>query len=345
MRTRLATLIPQLNDPSEQVRYRAFAEVRRAGDAAVVLLAEVLAEPSRVAEHANIRAALVKLGSASIGPLVALLEADDPQLVADVIRVLGDIPSREAVFFLLKPYASGSSSPEVRARPPKTALMKLAGRTPEQEAAVQLLVQQAKRYYQRLIPLHYGDEGKVDVWSWNAEGKKCEPGQYDPDDASLLFAARLAREAHDILTRRRSDPSALIWRRWWNGPHYTKGLDQPLEPGVDPAVDRLEEYDVEVIEDLLVYGLDNEHPVVAARLRPRSLGRRGDAKSLLNQGAGPSPLVQAVRNPDRRVRFAAVGAILDLEAERAVRRIELRARGADVLRLLARFASRDRGLL
>ena len=38
-------------------------------------LAEVLADSSRAPEHANIRAALVKLGSASIGPLVALLEA------------------------------------------------------------------------------------------------------------------------------------------------------------------------------------------------------------------------------------------------------------------------------
>ena len=126
---RLDALARQLQDPSGDVRYQALVELRRAGSAAVGPLAAVLADPGRAAEHANVRAALVGLGSDAVDPLIAILESGNAKLTVQAIGVLAELQAEKAAVFLLAPFASNESDPEV-SRAAEAGLLKLSGRTP-----------------------------------------------------------------------------------------------------------------------------------------------------------------------------------------------------------------------
>ena len=93
---------------------------------------------------------------------------------------------------------------------------------------------------------------------------------------------------------------------------YAGGLDKPLDaaPGTPSA--QAAALGPKVIEQVLVFAMQNGY-APAATEAARILGRIGTAGELLYQGAEPSPLVKAVRNPDRRLRFAAADAVLKLK--------------------------------
>jgi len=307
---RLAGMIQQLQDPSAEVRYRALVELQRAGDAAVGPLFAVLADPGRAAEHANVRAALVKLGSDAADPLIAILESGKPNLAVEAIRVLADLEAEKVPLFLLAPFASAESDPEVR-RQAEAALLKLSGRTPSGQAAARLLAQEAQEYFDRRRPLREDLEGRVEMWTWDADAGQLVKKSYLADDASLVLASRLARDAYSVAPENHQI-RRLYLATMLEQAAYENGLDRPLAATEGTAAGRVAAFGPEVVEDLLAYALESGHAPVATAAA-RILGRLGKAETCLNRGPRPAPLVQAAWHADRRVRFAAVEAILELE--------------------------------
>ena len=306
---RLAELVKKLQDPSLEVRLAALDGLREARGAAVGPLMGVLADPNRAAEHPNVHAALVQLGPDAVRPLVAMLRAPDAPLVLRAIRVLGEMDAQEAIVHLLALFASEASPTEVRVAA-RAAVTKLVGRTPTNDEAVRLLVQWAQRYYDRRQPLGEDTEDLVETWCWDAAAGKCVAKRMLSHDASLLLAAELARSAfaaapEDARIRR------LYLATMLEQAVYSNGLDKPLPSGEGTPVAEAAEFGPEVIEDLLSDAMATGH-VAAATAAAGILGGMPEACDLLYKDSRPTPLVRAARHADRRLRMAAVEAIVSL---------------------------------
>ena len=306
---RLAALVKKLQDPSPDARYLAMDGLRRARGAAVMPLVAVLADPKRASEHANVRAALMRLGSDAVGPLLGILDAPDPKLKVEAIRGLGSLKARQTAVFLLGPFAAKDGNPEVRTAA-EAALLQMLGDTPPRRESARVLARRAKSYLAARETLAVDDEDRVDVWTWDAAKKQPVRKPTARDDANRLFAARLARDAHAIEPNddeiRRLYLAALLERA-----AHENGLDKPLPAGPGTPAAKAADLDNEALEGLLAYSIDAGY-TAAATVAARLLGHKKTAVELLYDRAQPAVLVKAVRHPDRRLRFAAVEAIMNL---------------------------------
>ncbi len=140
---RIEELIRQLQDPSAEKRLQAVVGLQEARDAALRPLVAVLADPTRAAEWPNVRAALVEMGRAAVGPLTALVGHADPKLTVQAIETLAATNDRNAAMHLLAPCLSEESPPEVKAAAAK-ALERLVGGVPSRDEAIKLLTESAR---------------------------------------------------------------------------------------------------------------------------------------------------------------------------------------------------------
>jgi hypothetical protein len=309
---RIAALVGQLQDPSPEKRLQAVIGLRDAGGAAVGPLVAVLADQARAAEQANVRAALVEMGPLARGPLVAIVEQADPKLVVQAIEVLGAANDPKAAICLLRPYLAEKSDPAVRLAAEKE-LKRLTNQTPGRPEAVRLLVDAAKAYFDGHRPVEGVVGGKVDLWRWDSAKRQCVAKGLAPDDAARATAARLARDAYAIVP---ADPQVrlLYLAAMLEAAAYENGLDRPLDEK-NAAASEAKQFGVKTLDEVLKYALVGGHTAAAAAAA-RLLGEIGRADELLTQGGGPSPLVQALQSPDRRLRMAALEAIVRLQPVR-----------------------------
>ncbi len=311
---RIARLIEQLGDPSINVRAAALGDLGKAGAAAVGPLAAVLANPARSAEHPNVRAVLVRMGSQAVGPLLAILDEADPPLTIQAILMLREMKARDVSIYLLKPYASAASDPRVRAAA-GAALTRLVGRAPTQREAARLLADRAKDYFDRRRPVDGVVDGMVDgnveTWSWDAGKHQCTSKSVSAARAARTLAARLAREAHALDPD--DPPTRLLYlTTLLEAAVYENGLGKPLKQDKGTPLAEAAARGIAVIEEVLEHAMAGGHPA-AATAAAHILGEIGTAEALLHRGARPTPLVRAARHADRRLRIAALEAIVRLQ--------------------------------
>jgi hypothetical protein len=311
--TRIAGLIGQLQDPSPEKRLQAVIGLRDAGGAAVGPLISVLADPARAAEYANVRAALVELGPLARGPLVAVVEQADPKIAVQAIEILGAMNDPNVALWLLSPCLAEKSDPAVRLAAQR-AIEKLSGRVPDRRQVIRLLTDAAKAYFDRRQPVAGVVNGKVDVWRWDPSKRRCVAKSVVPEDAARWLAARLARDAYAIAPDHR-DVRLLYLTTLLEQAADENGLDRPLDKKSSPAAEA-KQLGAKTLNDALQYAMAGGHPAAAAAMA-RLLGEIGKAEELLSQGDEPSPLVRALQSPDRRLRLAAVEAIVRLQPLRA----------------------------
>ena len=297
---RIADLIKQLQDASPDVRGQAMVGLGEAHTAAVVAMIGVLADPARTAEHPIVKAALAEMSGESLDPLLGVLDQADPQLAVQAIGALSQVKSPTVAVWLLAPALSDKSDPKVRAAA-AAAITRLIGRVPSKQEAVQLLAKQALSYFQQRETLKPDATGRVKLWQWDPKTKQCVAVNSLPEAASRAIAARLARA---ILSLSPDDPRT-------NQFCLTAILDEAADRTNDPAVLQVTSLGPAAVQSVLDYAMAENHPV-AARVAAEILGRTGKAKELLGSQATPSPLVRAVRSPDRRLRLAALEAIVRL---------------------------------
>lgn len=307
---RVPEFIAQLRDPSPDVRRGAMENLKKARAAAIGPMVAVLADAGRVAEHGRILGALIAMRREAAGPLISLLERSDPRLMAQAIRALAAMEAKESLIYLLGPYTSDASDPAIR-EAAATAIERLVGHLPSKPQAIRLLRERAQAYFDGSQPVRAEADGQVTLWKWDAGAKQCTWRKYSPEDAALVLAARLARDAF-ALAKDDAEIRLLYLATMLEAAAYETGLDRPLQTGEGTAVEEATGFGPEVIEDVLEYAVDGGH-TAAATAAAQILGRSGKTDLLLRQGESPSPLVLAVRHPDRRLRTAAVGAVLQLQ--------------------------------
>ena len=310
---RIAGLIDQLQDPSAEKRLQAIVGLQEARIAAVGPLIAVLADPTRSTEYANVRAALAEIGSVARPPLVAIVEQADPKVAAEAIRVLGATKDARVALCLLRPYFSEKSGAAVR-EAAGTALGQLTGGVPARAEAVRQLVDAAKGYFERHANIEAAADGKTELWRWDAAKRLCVATPCTPSALARATAAQWARDAYAIAP---DDPAVqiLCLAAMLETAAHENGVDRPLV-AENPAVIEAKRFGAKTLEEVLKYAMAHGYPAAAAA-SARLLGQIGKAGELLDQGGKLAPLVQAVQSPDRRLRLAALEAIVRLQPAKA----------------------------
>ena len=327
---RVAELIKLLQDSSAENRSAAFSGLMDARGAAVAAMIEALADPARAAEHLQIRNALAAMGRQAVDPLLGIIDQADVKLKIQAIAILGELKAPGLQLFLFKPYLSKNSDPAVRAAA-GAALQKLGRTLPTKDQAIRLLTDNAKNYFNQRQIVPGIVEGKVEVWHWNEAQRQCEVTKVSADDAARALAVRLAGDAFSIAPEDTA-VSQLYLAAILEAAAYQKGLSKPLDEKDDVAVAEAKQLGAKAIEGAMAYAIVNGHPAAAAAAAG-ILGQIGTPEELLYIGSHPGALALALRNPDRRLRFAAVQAIIALRPQRPF------SGSSYVLQSLAYFAS------
>jgi hypothetical protein len=170
-------------------------------------------------------------------------------------------------------------------------------------SAESALLNAIARYSAGTPPFAPDDQNRVEIWHWNDASKKLSAARYAAEDASVIWLARLAR----LLATWRPDNHAYQGQAWLWGLEAT-GL-------VGRSQASLAAIDSYLLNDILRDALERNyaHAAVAAA---DELGRRRDLAALYTPDGRPSPLVDSLLHPDRRVRFAGLRAIMALNPAR-----------------------------
>ena len=314
-RQRIAGLIKQLQDPSAEKRFQALVGLQAAREAAIAPLIAVLTDPARAAEHANVRAALAEMGRSVLPPLVAIVEQADAKTAVEAIRVLAAAKDARVAPCLLRPALSDKSDPATR-EAAAAAFEQLGVAVPSQAAAVKLLVQEARDYFEpRGVVEDAAAAGeRAELWRWDAARRQCVARVGTSNDLARAVAADRARDAYALAP---DNPSVrlLYLATMLEQAAYENGLDRPLDEK-NPAAVEAGRFGAKPVEAVLKYAMACNRPAAAAAAA-RLLGPIGTASQLLYQSTGPAPLALALQSPDRRVRMAALQAIVRLQPARA----------------------------
>lgn len=305
---RLSDWARQLADADENVRAQAAQALIAAREASVAPLVAILADPKRAAEFPLVKTVLVRLDDLAVEPLLGVMESPDAALKTQVAEVLGRVKTPRAVSPLLAALVSPASTPQLRVAA-ASALSKITDRVPTADEAIQQLEASALDALKRSRV--ESQDGGRQLWHWNAKRQQSMPIDYDATGASLAEAVRLARVVHEL------DPESASRRRLYlttllQAAKFRTGLDKPLPAGKGTARGVAEHYGADAVSEVLANALIHGY-VPAATAAAEILGDIGSPASLVRAGSAPSPLVAAAGSADRRLRFAAMNAILKMQ--------------------------------
>lgn len=312
---RLADLVERLKTPSAEVRQVTALRLRAGGDNAVLALINALQDPSFADHTAALRAALVMQGSPATGPLAAVLENAPTELARHAAIVLGRL-DRPGELALYAPALDGRTDPELQ-ETARAALERARGQLPlPGEAAVELY-RLAVAYFNGAEQVRADASGRFALWQWDAQQNLPVRRDVDARGAALhqalLYAARARRllPANERIARLHLSILLEIAGRQAAGAAGTT-----LSEAHRTELAGLERLDLPTLETLLEENARHGH-LAAAMAAADMLGRAGNLDVLYTRQPRPSVLVQAVQHPSRRLRFAALAAILRLNPPHA----------------------------
>ena len=320
---RIATLVAQLNDSSLEVRTMARNDLAAIGQPAAVVLLETLA--SSHGEEANsLKTAISSMGTFAAGPLLAMSATNDPMLSVTIHDLLIEMRIPQALPLVTIPFVVDSpqwavgkwglfAEPQVR---------DWIGQLPTPEVAERLLLNAIRRYQSGTPPFVADDQNQIELWHWDDATKKLTSIRYAADEATTIWTARLALE--------------LVRLREANRDYQVQGIVLGLEslaiqksrmPELAPSNaerDRLwppasvhlkrmlDRAEGTLLSAALDYAIKHDYAHSAESIAG-FLGERGNPRILVTSDAQPSPLANALGHPNRRVRFAALQAIMQLD--------------------------------
>jgi HEAT repeat protein len=291
---RIEKFIPALSKSREEQRY-AVDRLREAGPFAIPPLVRALSVSGLDAEtRTPLAENLGRLDRRAVPALIAALDSDDDKLVGDVARALGRIGDQRAIPALT--YVAARPRPESAARPLVfQAIRELTGKPfgSQPRTPVRVLSDEARNYHVHAYKFP-GDP--VVLWLWDPSGKVPAPVSVPVREAEGILGLRAAKEALEI------DPTDVEAKV----NQLSLGLDH------DPAAWRAA---------ALASGPDIMGRVVRRAIADGRSDLATNATSILGQisqreelkADSPTPLVDALYAPDRRVQFAAAEALVKLE--------------------------------
>lgn len=303
--------IRDLNGPTPKAN-RARIALREAGLSAMPSLAAALADPARKNEYAAIRGAILSYRSAAIDPLMPLLLSDDPRLRAEAAIMLGRLGAEQAAPYLAA-IAVSDEQADVEiddARAARWALRKLGNDIPSRNAAVMYLDEKVTEALDDRHAPKFDYTEPRRAWQWNDAKRELSLREisYEQDrrETASRLAEALARVQPDHgWNQRRRLLARLAFEQSVAGDRIA------LKPETSTGVKLATELGVDVVEKTLseAIQIDNVPAIIACC---RILGGSGRPELLTRCQPQASPLVDAMRYVDRRVRRVATDAALTL---------------------------------
>lgn len=295
---RIEQLVNQLNSPDVEKRQQSLSDLQYVGADAFPALLAVLSQDARAAEHDRVKAALLALAGDATGPIVAALDSPKETLRRNVLPILGELRSSAAFYRLLRPaFAEGDVGQSAR-----QALTQIAGGAPSKADAEKAL---SRRIEALLDPESGAARGVTTVWTWDAKADVPRQQSVPGARAALLEAARLAADLAAIAPENvRYQRLALL--TGLEQQQTFAGLDAPLPIA---ALNAAKQAPVALLADTLAEAVHRNRPAAMLAVL-NALADAGDASLLQGHGEQVSPVVALLRHTDRRVRYAALQAVV-----------------------------------
>ena len=297
---RLDALIVGLGATPEEADF-ALERLREAGPDAVPAIARALADPKLDgAVKERIAGRLGGLDRAAVPPLLALLDAPDPALAAAAARALGGIGDPRAISDLTYLANAPGVAPALKEAAGRSLQTLNHGQVSAKPSSV--LTSTARAYLNHEVPF---PEGPFEVWAWQGGGLSAR--RLVRDQAEAMLGQRAARRALAL------DPEDADARAVLIGLTLRASADKAGDPskladgdptgGFASAVQAGPDILARVLRSAVARG-DADVASAAALALTKVAPSAGDRRLPL--------LVDALDAPDRRIRFAAARAIVDL---------------------------------
>lgn len=305
---RLAEHVAALASDDAVVRAAAARNLLQAQTAGATYLIGVLADPQQAEVHPAVRAILLRMGPAALGPLLGVMETANPQLLAEVVALLGRLDSRKAIPLLYGPATIGATGPVRDAA--RQALVRLTGGAPNAEQAEAALLATIRQALSGIHPYVADHRGLVTLWQWNDAQRTATPVELPQQDVGRVLAQRLAEDL--VAMRPDYAPNRHLHAALWlEIAKMSAGYGTPLPRAPGGA-----------FAHVAAMGPDEASLVLAAALYRGLVGGAIGASEVLQQigTAGvlgqdtgePSPLARALAHGSSHLKFAALAAIMQI---------------------------------
>ena len=281
--------------------------LRESGEQAVPIMLDYLASKDAAKDRFKdpIRRALIDMGRSILNPLLAATETKDDELKLQLINVLARIGYDVSVPYLAK-IAQDKTHPGL-AEAAAGALRRMGANSAATSNLADQFYHLAEKFYYNNTSIQADPKApEAFMWFWSDAGLR--PASIKPVIFSDLMAEREAEYALEL------GPGARDALSLWLAANNKLELDLPdgaTIPFFDkerPTADYFNVYaGAQYLNAALTRSLEDHNPNVALKLI-KSLGEIVGPSS---QGSGVKidPLVQAMRYPDRAVRFEAAFAL------------------------------------
>lgn len=310
---RIERFVEELSKSKPEQDY-AIEKLRESGSYAVPAIVRALKRPGLSSERrAAIAYNMGRLDRGAVPALLATLDAPDETIVADAADALGFIGDPRAIPDLTYLAADPSTTDVVRSTVERS-LKRLTGRSfsNQVKAPVRVLDDEARKYLRHV----YSFPGnRVVVWTWR-KGEGPSPSVVDGKEAEAILGLKAARRALAL------EPSDLDAQATFAALTLRQAVDRvgllafEANPAAsDPiALATVLESGPRVLETVLRRALADRQADLAAATA-LVLSRVTDRNSLTT-AERPSPLLEALSSPDRRVQFAAARALVEMQPSR-----------------------------
>ena len=294
----------------------AITELRNAGAAVVPEMLRKMSEPAMTEYQDTFVVALTRMGNQVIPPLIGALDSPDERIRAAVIDTLGWLDAAEAIPYLWFPAFDEQQPMGVRDAARRTILKLSKGSADRGDqlssvVASNELKRLAKMLYRNTDILPVGEQGGVNLWSWDSQQGTVTEKNVSPDIAALFLSTRFARQSL-ALSPEQAEPQRQYLASLLGLEVLRHGWEKPrvADPGsaMYLGLTAGEETMAQVLKEALEAGRPST--AVAAL---EVLSQIGTREQVLSQSGLKSPVIAAINSPDPRVQFAAATTILKLE--------------------------------
>ena len=303
---RIERLITDLASDMEETRFRAIVELQRSGTAAIWPLLAVLADKQRAAAHPAARTTMLALGPAAVEPLIAALAADKPLLRVSAVQLLAHLRDRRAVAYLVGPAFSAAEDAGVQMAA-RRALRRIAGVDPQRWDVEQLLSRQIEQVQSGQSSRTADLQQQIPRWRWHQEDQSLVMDHVDIDVARAQVTAQLAKDL-ELMVPERQEYRLQALTAQLLAAKLEVGLDQPLPPEV---LGEASACGSDLLEAVLQRSMRSQQPA-AAIASLEVLERIGTVELVATSSLRPRPIVRALDDPHRRVRFVAAKTIMHI---------------------------------
>ena len=291
-----------------------FSVLNRTADVAAAALLEAMHKKGASKDVKKKAAtALASLDGSARGPLIAALDAGEPEFVGQCVTILGARKDSDVLPFI---YGFTADQCADSVKKAAVATLKKRGATMyDANVAAKMLVQMAKRSLAgESFPENCIDD-QADVWSWNDEKGKPVHTLYPVRLGQLLRAVRLARGAHSLLPDNKT-----VEKMYWTAEaeflaaYPDIAREMMTSVSLDSITADKTSENIVKINSLLDFALQFKYASTAVSAC-QALGQLKSAEALTSHGDVFSPLVCALNSPYPKVRWAACEAIMAINPQ------------------------------